>query len=211
MQREAAGSDTEPDSVVRDYVQTDARKQIHWKATAKARKLKVRGRIGEEKQGIAIIYDTKRYSADIKDYLPVENKILETVIAIGLSLCKKNISFSAYGADRDRVGESVSGIQDFDRFYQKIAASTFRTDQDVVRLLRRTSAEDGLALCKLVVLVLQSVDGETELIIDVLTRNGQFVLLYLVTADEHEAVIRTNNERRKMIVIPPEAELEGRL
>ena len=55
---------------MRDYVAGDALKQIHWKATARAQALKVRNRTGEEKTGIAILCDTKRYSGDNREYLP---------------------------------------------------------------------------------------------------------------------------------------------
>ncbi|MBD5457037.1 MAG: DUF58 domain-containing protein, partial [Lachnospiraceae bacterium] len=46
LQREAFIRKTEPDVVVRDYAEGDSLRQIHWKATARERKLKVRNRTG---------------------------------------------------------------------------------------------------------------------------------------------------------------------
>ena len=74
VQRDTSGS-TEPDIIVRDYVEGDSLKQIHWKATAREQKLKVRIMTGKENQKIAIFCDTKRYSEDMREFLPLENKI----------------------------------------------------------------------------------------------------------------------------------------
>ncbi len=43
--------DTEPDVIVRDYVEEDSLKQIHWKATAREGRLKVRTRTGGGETG----------------------------------------------------------------------------------------------------------------------------------------------------------------
>ena len=86
VQRESLREQSEADVVVRDYVAGDAVKQIHWKATAREQKVKVRNRIGEEKQGISLLWDTRRYSKEERLYLPVEDKILETVVASGFFL-----------------------------------------------------------------------------------------------------------------------------
>ena len=51
---------TEPDVVTREYVAGDALKQINWKATARESKLMTRKSVGEEKRGIALIFETKR-------------------------------------------------------------------------------------------------------------------------------------------------------
>ena len=85
-QRTSLRERTEPDIVVRDYTTGDSLKQIHWKATAREQKLKVRNLTGEEKQGISLLWDTRRYSKEPKDYLPIEDKILETALAISIFL-----------------------------------------------------------------------------------------------------------------------------
>lgn len=55
LSRESMRERTEPDVSVRDYIPGDALKQIHWKASAREQKLKVRSLTGEEKQGISIL------------------------------------------------------------------------------------------------------------------------------------------------------------
>ena len=96
LQREAFIRKTEPDVVVRDYAEGDSLRQIHWKATARERKLKVRNRTGEEKQGIVLFCDTKRYAKDAKKYLPVENKLLEVLLALGYFFAEKNMPYTVY-------------------------------------------------------------------------------------------------------------------
>jgi len=211
MQRESATADTEPDRVVRDYVRGDALKQIHWKATAKTRSLKVRGRIGEEKQGIAIFCDTKRYSEKIEEYLPVENKILETVLALGIYLAKREAFFDVY-LGNDRVTQTrVSGMRDFERFYQGTSEISFSPDNALSRALLSATERGMLILCKLIICVLHEIDLQILHITEELTRNGHFVVLYVVTTEDIGEIIRQSSERRRIILIPTESELEGRL
>ena len=58
---------TEPDVSVRDYIPGDALKQIHWKASAREQKLKVRSLTGEEKQGISILWDIGRPGREMRE------------------------------------------------------------------------------------------------------------------------------------------------
>lgn len=54
MQRERLGQAVEQDIVTREYVNGDALKQIHWKATARSQKLMSRSMTGEEKEGVLL-------------------------------------------------------------------------------------------------------------------------------------------------------------
>ncbi len=77
---------TQQDILVRDYYPGDTPGQIHWKATAKAQKLMTRTRTGEEQQGVAILCDMTRYGRREEEYLPLENKLLEALLAWGIFL-----------------------------------------------------------------------------------------------------------------------------
>lgn len=168
--------------LVRDYVAGDAIKQVHWKATAREQKLKVRNRIGDQKQGIVLVMDTKRCSRQMKEYLPVESKMLETLLALGIFMAEHNIGFSAYYGQNGPVEKHVESIRDYDVFYEEIAKVVYREEEDFYGLLTEWLTEAGL-----------------------------LVILYVVTDEQMEDVIRQNNERRKIIVLPVEEELEGRL
>lgn len=211
LQRESLNMDTEPDSVVRDYIPGDALKQIHWKSTAKNQKLKVRTRIGEEKQGIAIFCDTKRYSQDMRKYLPLENKILEVVLTLGFFMAKREISFSTYYGQNSPAETNVIGLKDFEGFYKKTSELMFRQEEDFGRTLIQAVSQGRIFKNKLIFCVMHELNGEIMRITDELSRSGHLVILYVITDKNLEDAIRQGNERRKIIVIPPESELEGRL
>ena len=107
--------------VVRDYIAGDTLKMIHWKATAREQKLKTRTLTGEEKQGLVLVYDTKRFSKEAKVYLPVENQILEIILALGVFFAKKSTPYTAYYSQNGIRKSSVSGMNRYELFYQETA------------------------------------------------------------------------------------------
>lgn len=79
---ESPRSNQDYDIPVREYIPGDPPRGIHQKLSARSGKLMSRLRTGEEKQGISIFLDTDRISDDEYQYIPVENKCLEIVLAI---------------------------------------------------------------------------------------------------------------------------------
>ena len=69
MNGESFRNRTDPDILVRDFRDGDSMKEIHWGATAKERKLKVRTRKSDEQQKIIIILDTERKEPDNHFYI----------------------------------------------------------------------------------------------------------------------------------------------
>lgn len=209
--RESRRERMEPDAVTRDYIAGDALKQIHWKATAREQKLKVRNKTGEEKQGICILWDMGRYSRDMKKYLPAENKILEIVLAIGYFLAEKNIAFSGYWRQNGRREAHVTGIWDFDDFYQKVSDVTFEQEENAEKILAE-AVENGVILkSKVIFGVVQKLNANIIKYLERLERAGILTVLYVVTDENREDYLKQGNERRKMVIIPVEAGLEGRL
>lgn len=211
VQRESMWNRTEPDVVVRDHIAGDALKQIHWKATAREQKLKVRNRSGEEKQGISILWDTRRCSRDQKEYLPVEDKILETVLALGIFFAQQNIPFSAYYGQRGIVGERVKDIGDFDGFYRSVSDVVFDQEEDYRELLRQIMGQGLLLESKIVFCVLHHIDEEIMAMTEELDRVGILTITYVVTDENLESYIRQSTERHRVIAIPVDAQLEGML
>lgn len=211
LQRDTSAAHTEPDVVVRDYVVGDAWKQIHWKATAREQKLKIRNRIGEEKQGIALICDTKRCSRDMKIYLPIENRLLEIMLALGIFLAERNMAFTAYYGQNGLVKRQVEGIGEFDGFYEAISKVSYSSDENFAGTLLTALEQGGILQNRVLFGVLHELNDEILQITDKLTETGLMVILYVVTEENMEDYIRQSNDRRKIIAIPAEAELEGRL
>lgn len=211
LQRDAFRADTEPDVVVRDYIAGDALKQIHWKATARERKLKVRNRTGEEKQGIALLCDTKRCSRHRKEYLPVENKLLEVMLALGIFLAERNMAFTAYYGQNGMAKKHVDGIGDFDSFYEEMSKVVYSDDESFLQTLTDAVEKNALLENRVIFCVLHELTEELMLMTAKLAEAGILVILYVVTQANLEEYLRQSNERRKIIAIPVEAELEGRV
>ena len=86
----------EADVLMREYIPGDDPRLINWKASGAQGKLMIRERIGEQQEGIAVVMEPQRFSENIEEYLPLENKILETVIALNLYLSEKGIPTENY-------------------------------------------------------------------------------------------------------------------
>ena len=209
MQKESLSDRVEPDVVVRDYVAGDAQKQIHWKATAREQKLKVRSRIGEEKSGISIVWDPRRYGIRQEEYLPIEDKILETVLALGIFLAEKNISFTAFYGQNGIMSRHVRGIGDYDGFYQCVADVSFNREESLDDGLAQLAERGAFTENKIVFCVMHHPDDEIFKTAQELNRAGIMTVFYVVTDENMEQYGKWNTERCKIIAISAEAELEG--
>lgn len=206
VQKENLFADTEPDVVVRDYMPGDPIKYIHWKATAREQKLKTRNRIGEEKQMVCLFYEPKRYGSDILSYLPPENQILETLLALGLFLADKNISYSLLQEKVSR--RDVRGLQDYDELYKIIAATQFDTSADSRLFLQSILQQSALNHCKILIGVLQVITADTLIMLEPLTNQGVVIVLYVVTDENLEELIKQGNDRLRIVAVPVNAELK---
>jgi len=211
LQRDTASAATEPDVLVRDYVAGDALKQIHWKVSAREQTLKVRKRIGEEKQGIALLFDTKRYSKKMHDYIPLENKILETVLALGNFLAEKNVGYEVCYGQSGLKKMPVNNVRDFDALYEAVSGVMYRKDEDFTETLK-DAVKNGVTLQnKVLLLVLHELTPEIMQMTEELAETGMLLVLYVVTDEDMTEYLRQSNERRKIVLVPTEADLEGRL
>lgn len=208
LQREAA-AESEPDVLVRDYAQGDSLRQIHWKITAREQKLKVRTRTGEEKQGIALFCETKRCGRRMEEYLPLENKMLEALLALGFFFAQREVGFAAYWEEEGRMGQRVQGLKEFDAFYQRVSEISFGEGRDIRLLLEQAAGRGELWNSRVLFLVLHELDGEILEITEKLTAGGRIVVIYVVTDRDQEFYVRQSTERRKIVRLPVEAELEG--
>lgn len=211
MQREAYTAQTEADVVVRDYMPGDALKQIHWKATAREQKLKVRNRTGEEKAGITILCDTKRYARDIREYLPLENKMLEVLLAIGIFLAERNMVYDVCYGQHGMVRRRVQGLKDFDAFYQQVSKIEFVQEETVQEICRQAMAEGIWQDSRIVFLVLHEWEETVWEMTEQLAAGGVIVVICLVTDVNMDEYRKYGSIRKRIMVIPVEAELEGRL
>lgn len=195
------------DVVVRDYVEGDALKQIHWKASARERKLKSRNYIGEERGGVTFFCDTKRYYKDIYKYLPLENQVLEALLALGFFWADKNIPFTVHFAQK-MSAVTVEGINGFEAFYEKIAHVMFDEKENSEERLWDLMEAGALSHAQLFIGILHEVSDSLLAIAEELAASGIMVMLYVITDEDMEACVRRGTDRLKVFPIPIEAELE---
>lgn len=205
VQWEARNMMTEYDVITRDYAAGDPLKQIHWKATAREQKLKVRTKIGEEKQGVALIFDTERYEEDIKKYLPLENKLLEIVLAVGFFMADKNVPVSFYYSQHTPKEKKVAGMNDFDELYQQIAGISFGKDEDIGRLTAEIVQHGALKECFVVFFVLHEINDAILQLTEQFVRASIITVFYVVTDENIEDYCRQSNQWRKIIAISTDA------
>jgi len=201
----------EPDVIVRDYVDGDSLKRIHWKATAAAGQLKVRREIGEEKRGITLFLDTCRHDRKIEKHLPLESKMLEVLLALGIFFAKRNMSVSAYCKQAETRRLDVGSVCGFEDFYGQVSELSFREEERVEELLEELHISGAVRDSKVFIGIVHKVNQELLKLADELAAGGCVVVLYAVTDENLEAYVRENTARRRLVVIPTEAELEGLL
>ncbi len=206
-QNENYFSNTEPDVVVREYMQGDPLKYINWKASAREQKLMTRKRIGEEKQLISIYMDSKRYSKEKLEYLPVENQMLELTLALGLFFVERNISFSMLNGQQaeNRV---IRNLQEYDALYQSVSAMYFNTEIDSKQQLQKVLEQCMKQQSKILIGVMQDITDEMLVMLEPLLNLGVLIVLYVVTDQDIELLLKKGNERLRIIVVDPNAELK---
>ena len=191
MARSAQNHPTERDVLVRGYEPGDDLRQVNWKASARSGELLVRKLIGEEREGVGILMGTNRCSRDPKEYLPVENKMLETAIALTLFFAKKNVPVRSYHAALGLKELSVYGLAQFDAYYEEMSNVEFREEVTEAMLLEQAAARPELFRCKTVFLVLREWTGEALRMAGLLRENNVFTMIYLVRDDVPENLPRT--------------------
>ena len=208
MRREVLKQEAEPDIVTREYVYGDTLKQIHWKATAREQKLMSRRLIGEEKEGVLIFFDTHRYDENPRRYLPLENCLLETVLALGFFLSEKSIPVVLYCSQEKWKKNRLNGIGDFGDFYELTGELEFVRAQDTKGRIRYL-LDRGTALDKRVVFfVLQKMDIEILEMTRRISENGVIVVFYVITEEDMEDLRAMGDGNRRIIAVTPQDKLE---
>lgn len=203
---------TELDVVTREYSTGDALKQINWKVTAREGKLMSRKPIGEEKKGVALIFDAKRCAKDPGVYLPIENKVLEIVLALSLFMSKSNTPVS-YSYNQNNAQDGVErgelhGLRDIEDFYERIKRVRFDTGVDIGTDLLKIHREGHLMDKAIVFIILHEMDDDTLRLTYQIAENDTIVICYVVTDENIDELCSTSDLSRRIIAITPEEELE---
>ena len=144
-------------------------------------------------------------------YLPLENRILEVLLALGFFFAGKEMGFTAYYGQKGLVREQVQGMRDFDGFYQKVSEVVFQEQGDILSLLDEAEARCGLWESRILFLILHRVDAAVLEAAQRLAAQGRAVVIYAVTDRDIQDYVRQGTGRWKIIQVPIDEPLEGRL
>ncbi len=209
MERESYQAQNEPDVVVRDYVQGDSLRKIHWKAVARTGKLLVRKDTGKEKQGVLMLFDNCRYSSKMAEYLPLESKLLECVLAVTLFFARKNIPVSVCYEGNKLEQTDVAGIDSFEAFYARMSDMVFEEGKNPVSVMGQVCAGGHLQDAQIVICVFHDWNDRLMHATEEIASKGITVIAYVVTDNNLEEYERYNTDRRKVIKVSVDADLEG--
>ena len=197
----------ETDVLVRDYIEGDELKKINWKLSAKNGKLLTRKDAGEMKRGISIVMDSARYYEKPEEYLPIENKIMETAIALSLyfSSCNSVVNFHAYEGKHEEF--VISNSYEFSAFYDYTSTFKFQKNNTKENLFSSVINEKSIYESNTVILILHEVSDYDRSIIKHLESNNIFVFTYLIN-DGNEKELIDKSVINNMAVITSDSNLK---
>ncbi len=197
----------EPDVFVRKYEPGDDIRFVEWKASARANELLVRKRTGEEQQGVGILVGTERRSREPEKYLPPENKILETALALAWYFTAKNTPVSVNYLGTQLRTCVVDRPENFNEFYEEMSSVTFSDMYTERRLLELSGASGVLYSMKAVFMVLSSLTEEALTMASMLYRHHISVIIYLISDHEEDIAPGMDLPGTSIVRIPSEAVL----
>ncbi len=205
---EATQPQEEPDVVTRDYVAGDAIKYIHWKASAKEQKLKVRNLIGERRKDVLLAYSTERVGKTAEEYLPLENQVLELVLALGDHFVQKKIPCTVLRRQQDMKEFHLELPGVFDELYQDSGRVVFQQSYTTASLLQHMDMMKLKGNISTYILVTHKLESEWLVLFQEWANIGIKVLVYWVTDEDAEEYLRQAGGRIRIVKIPIEGNLE---
>ena len=202
---------TEIDATVREYIPGDDVRKIHWKSTAKTGKLLTRKTIGEEKQGIGIVMDSARYYENPEQYLPIENKIMEIVIAFTMYFVKNHIPVRNYSYHENMLTLSVKDIEEFNTFYSHMSDFRFEKENEQEKMFSYLVNDKTFFDNKLVVFVLHEFNESARNLVDTLCENNVSSVIYLVNDEDNDIKPGKINSLSELIMVSSEADIKEEL
>jgi hypothetical protein len=191
----------EPDLTVRDYIPGDSLTRIHWKSTAKSGELKVRNEVGAIKQKILLLADFERVSTEMATFMPLENQVLEQVIALLYYFARHAIPTELLFNREGLESRMVNDIKRFNSVYEELASVQFREKNTFDNMFKNASSHGVLTQSSLILMVIQRIDDELYSSLSQLSHTGKIVVVYIVTNEDISEYVRQNSERLRIIAM----------
>ncbi|SET59213.1 DUF58 domain-containing protein [[Clostridium] polysaccharolyticum] len=135
----------EMDMEIRPYIHGDELRFIHWKATAKYGELFTRKQMNKAKQGVGIYLELIEEEGEHR--LAKEDRMLETALSIAYYCVKNDTKCSMVYEQGEIKTFSISGLREFEQFYQNTAQLFFRGKMSTSQLLESfVPAQDQIVI-----------------------------------------------------------------
>ena len=206
--REVSFRDTSPAPDVRDYQAGDDVRLLHWSASARAQKLLVRNRIGEEKRGLSLYLDARRYSLLDREYLPLENKMLEVFYALGGYFAERDTGFCAFCIQQEMTGMQVASRHDFEPFSRFVDRIAFTEGEKQPAAALQLPGNPAFLDSNVFLFVLHDLESGLIPLIEQLADNGSVVIIYLVRDNSQNTAYLSESLRCRIVTVPTDAALE---
>ncbi len=208
MRRDIEINPSEPDVLTREYEPGDDVRFINWKVSAGSGKLMVRKMIGEEKEGIAILTGTERFSEKQEEHLPLENKMMECTIALALYCHRKNIPVTEYYLADQIVKLATAGADQFDLFYDEFSNIRFQNTYKEAKLMEMAAASQELFNCKAVFIVIHEWSDKVTELLTLLGGNNVYAIVYLIGNENRQELPRAQFPRAVLIQFETDDDLK---
>ena len=208
MRRNIEINPSEPDVLTREYEPGDDVRFINWKVSAGSGKLMVRKMIGEEKEGIAILTGTERFSEKQEEHLPLENKMMECTIALALYCHRKNIPVTEYYLADQIVKLATAGADQFDLFYDEFSNIRFQNTYKEAKLMEMAAASQELFNCKAVFIVIHEWSDKVTELLTLLGGNNVYAIVYLIGNENRQELPRAQFPRAVLMQFETDADLK---
>ena len=209
--RECRSRKNELDILSREYIPGDDSRFINWSQSARTAALMTRNMTGADHQEIAIITDTFRYSLHQAEYLPAENKILETALALSYYFSRNNISAAEYHLGQGLERLTVEGTWKFEAFYEQISEIRFSSLHTHSILYESAVQGKDISDSSMAFLILSLWDAAIDTLLRELERSGLSVVICLISCNEQDSPDLSGHKNCTLIRISPFGELTKEL
>lgn len=200
-------SRSELDILSREYIPGDDRRFINWTQSARTGNLMTRLLTGSNHQEIAIITDTFRCSNEQSEFIPVENKILETALAVSYYFSRNNICAAEYHLQQELVRLTAESTWKFEEFYNSISEIRFSSLNTHQRLNEAVMQRSEISDSSMAFLITSSWDAETEAILKELERNDLNIIICYISDSKIEIPDISDHKSCSLICISPYSDL----
>lgn len=171
---------SEVDIPVREYVPGDDIRLLHQNASAALCKPMIRTLTGAEKTGIGIVMEPSRYSADPAVYLPAENRIIESVLALSLYFVSRNTPVDVIYRTAGIKCDAISSHPDFEKLYEVMRTYSFGEPGLSPVMFEEIGALVDTNGYELLICVLYKLDADSAGLIERLGASSVPVRIYVV-------------------------------